>query len=66
MLILSSNFGFDLEYGFYLSGFTTKFSDGLLPQVAVCMNRTRHRWEDNIKADVKGICCKDVDWIDLA
>ena len=66
ILILSSNLDLDLEFGLYLSGFSTKISDGLSPQVAVHMNRTRHRWEDNIKTDVKGICCEDVDWIYLA
>jgi len=41
-------------------------SDGLPPHVSVHINRTRHRWEDNIKTDIKGICCEDVDWTDFA
>jgi hypothetical protein len=28
--------------------------------------RTWHRWEDNIKIDLKEIVCDDVDWIHLA
>jgi hypothetical protein len=26
----------------------------------------RRRWEDNVKMDLKGIGCKDVDWVQLA
>jgi hypothetical protein len=25
-----------------------------------------HRWKDNVKMDLKGIWCQDVDWIQLA
>ena len=28
--------------------------------------RPRHRWEDNIKMDLKEIGCGGMDWIDLA
>jgi len=66
ILILFSNLRFDLENGFYLSGFLTKMSDSLPPQVAVHMNKTRHKCEDNIMTVVKVICCEDVDWTDLA
>ena len=27
--------------------------------------RPRHRWEDNIKMDLKEVECGDMDWIDL-
>jgi hypothetical protein len=30
------------------------------------LGRSRHRWEDNIKMDLKEIECEDVDWIHLA
>jgi hypothetical protein len=26
----------------------------------------RHRWEKNIKIDLKDICCEHMDWIHLA
>jgi hypothetical protein len=29
------------------------------------VGRSRHRWEDNIKMDLKEIECKNVDWIHL-
>jgi hypothetical protein len=28
--------------------------------------RPRRRWEDNIKVDLKGAGCKDIDWIQMA
>ena len=28
-----------------------------------CLGGICHRWEDNIKMDVKGIVLEDVDWI---
>jgi hypothetical protein len=28
--------------------------------------RCRHRWEDNIMFNLKGIGCEDVEWIKLA
>ena len=28
--------------------------------------RPRHRWEDNIKMDLKGMGCGGLDWINLA
>jgi hypothetical protein len=31
-----------------------------------CTVKSRHRCEDNIKIDLKGIYCEDVDWIHLA
>jgi hypothetical protein len=30
------------------------------------LGRPRHRWEDNIKMDLRYIECGDMDWIDLA
>jgi hypothetical protein len=30
------------------------------------LGRPRHRWEDNIKMDLKEIECGDMDWINLA
>jgi len=30
------------------------------------LGRPRHRWEANIKIDVKGMWCEGVDWIQLA
>jgi len=41
-------------------------SESLPPQLAVHINKTRHRWEDNIKTDDNGICCEEEDWTDLA
>jgi hypothetical protein len=29
------------------------------------VGRRRCRWEDNIKTDIKGRVCEDVDWIQL-
>ena len=30
------------------------------------LRRTRRRWEDNIKMDLQGVVCGDMDWIELA
>jgi hypothetical protein len=30
------------------------------------LGRPRHRWEDNIRMDIRGIGCNDVNWIDVA
>jgi hypothetical protein len=30
------------------------------------LGRSRHRWEDNIKMDLRGIGWGGVDWIDMA
>jgi len=30
------------------------------------LGRPRHRWEDNIKMDLKEVGCGGIDWIDLA
>jgi 3-oxoacyl-ACP reductase-like protein len=30
------------------------------------LGRLRHRWEDNIKMDLKAVGCVDMDWIQLA
>jgi hypothetical protein len=30
------------------------------------LGRPRHRWEDNIKLDLKELECEDMDWIELA
>jgi hypothetical protein len=30
------------------------------------LGRPRHRWEDNIKMDLREIGCGDMDWINLA
>jgi hypothetical protein len=30
------------------------------------LGRTRRRWMDNIKMDLREICCDSMDWIDLA
>jgi hypothetical protein len=30
------------------------------------LGRPRHRWEDNIKMDLQGVGCRDIDWIKLA
>ena len=30
------------------------------------LGRPRHRWEDNIKMDLKEVGCGSMDWIDLA
>jgi hypothetical protein len=30
------------------------------------LGRPRHRWEDNIKMDLREVGCRDMDWIGLA
>jgi hypothetical protein len=30
------------------------------------LGRPRHEWVDNIKMDLTGIGCDDMDWVDLA
>jgi hypothetical protein len=30
------------------------------------LGRPRHRWEDNIKMDLRGVGCGGADWVDLA
>jgi hypothetical protein len=30
------------------------------------LGRPRHRWEDNIKMDLRGVGCGGTDWVDLA
>ena len=30
------------------------------------LGRPRHRWEDNIKMDLREVCCDPRDWIALA
>jgi hypothetical protein len=30
------------------------------------LERSRHRWEDNIKADLQEVGCGSMDWIELA
>jgi len=30
------------------------------------LGKPRHRWEDNIKMDLKEVGCGDMDWIELA
>jgi hypothetical protein len=30
------------------------------------LDRPRHRWEDNIKADLQEVGCGGMDWIELA
>jgi hypothetical protein len=30
------------------------------------LGRHKHRWEDNIKADIQEVGCGDVNWIELA
>jgi hypothetical protein len=30
------------------------------------LERPRRRWEDNIKMDLQGVGCEDMDWIKLA
>jgi len=36
-------------------------SDGKRP-----LGRPRRRWEDNIKMDLQGVGCGDMDWMELA
>jgi hypothetical protein len=56
MLILSSHLYLGLLSGLFPSDFLTKRPFG----------RSRYRWEDNIKMDLKQIGCEGVDWMDLA
>jgi len=30
------------------------------------LGRPRHRWEDNIKMDLRRVGCRGIDWIELA
>jgi len=36
------------------------------PEEKRLIGRPRLRWEDNIKMEIKEVCCGVVDWIDLA
>jgi hypothetical protein len=36
------------------------------PEGKRSLGRPRHRWEDNIKADLQEVGCEGMDWIDLA
>jgi hypothetical protein len=36
------------------------------PERKISLGRTRHRWKDNIKVDLKETGCDDVDWIYMA
>jgi hypothetical protein len=36
------------------------------PEGKRLLGRTNHRWENNIKTDIKEILCECVDWIYLA
>ena len=36
------------------------------PEGKRSLRRPRRRWEDNIKIDLKEMCCNDRNWIDLA
>jgi hypothetical protein len=36
------------------------------PQGKIPSERPRHRWEDNIKMDLREVGCGDMDWIHLA
>jgi hypothetical protein len=36
------------------------------PKGRKSLGRPRRRWEDNIKLDFEELCCRGVDWIDLA
>jgi hypothetical protein len=44
----------------YIHGFVGK------PEGKTPLGRHRHRREDNIKKDLKGLGCIDLDWINLA
>jgi hypothetical protein len=35
------------------------------PEWKRALGRPRHRWEDNIKVDLKEVGCGGIDWIDL-
>ena len=36
------------------------------PEVKRPLGRPRHRWEDNIKMDLRKVGCEGMDWIDVA
>jgi hypothetical protein len=36
------------------------------PEVKSLLGRPRHRWEDNIKADIQEVECEGMDWAELA
>jgi hypothetical protein len=36
------------------------------PEGRIPLGRPRHRWEDNIKMDLKEVGCEGMDWIELA
>ena len=36
------------------------------PEGRRTLGRPRHRWEDNIKMDLKEVRCEDMDWIEVA
>jgi len=36
------------------------------PEGKISLGRYRHRWEDNIKIDLKEVGCGGMNWIDLA
>jgi hypothetical protein len=36
------------------------------PEIRRLLRRPGHRWEDNIKKDLKAIEREDIDWIELA
>ena len=36
------------------------------PEGRTLLRRLRHRWEDNIKMDLREVGWQDIDWIDLA
>ena len=36
------------------------------PEVKISLGRPRHRWEDNIKMDLREVVCDPGDWIYLA
>ena len=42
-------------------GFWYRISEG-----NTTLGRSRRRMEDNIKMDLKGIVCEDMDWTDIA
>jgi hypothetical protein len=39
---------------------------GAKPEGKRRLGRPRHRWEDNIKMDVKEVGCGDMEWIEVA
>jgi hypothetical protein len=36
------------------------------PEGKTPLERPKHRWEDNIKADLQDVGCEGMDWIELA